>query len=193
LGIAAGTPVLGGVFRMSEEKRPLLWLEVAALVAEQDERVRFVVCGDGPMRDEMVRHAAALGIGDRVHLVGARSEIGAWYGVMDVVMLTSRHEGLPNVLLEAQSLGIPVVAPDVGGMSEVVEQGVTGWTVRDADAGSLAERVLHCLGDDAWRAAATARAPRFVRERFSIPAMLRRNLDVYGVTPKPVGHEADPG
>ncbi|MDP2372351.1 tetratricopeptide repeat protein [Reyranella sp.] len=183
LGIPAGAPVLGGVFRMSEEKRPLLWIDVAAAVARRDETVHFVICGDGPMRDEMVNHAAALGIGDRVHLPGAQANIGSWYRMMDVVMLTSRHEGLPNVLLEAQSLGIPVVAPDVGGMSEVVEQGVTGWTVRDADAESLAERVQHCLSNWAWRQAAGERAPVFVRDRFSIPAMLRRNLEVYGIPP----------
>ena len=179
LGIPPGAPVLGGVFRMSEEKRPLLWIEVAAAVARRDRTVHFVICGDGPMRDEMVNHAMALGIGDRVHMPGAQANIGSWYKLMDVVMLTSRHEGLPNVLLEAQSLGIPVVAPDVGGMSEVIEQEVTGWTVRDADAESLAERVLYCLSDRAWVQTARERAPVFVRERFSIPAMLRRNLEVY--------------
>jgi glycosyltransferase involved in cell wall biosynthesis len=63
-------------------------------------------------------------------------------------------EGLPNVLLEAQSLGVPVVAADVGGMSEAVWRGVTGWTVPDADAASLAERVLFCLGAALWMARA---------------------------------------
>jgi len=183
LGIPPGAPVLGGVYRVSEEKRPLLWLDVAAAVARHHEAVHFVVCGDGPMRDEMGKYAATLGIGDRVHLPGAQSNIGSWFKMMDVVMLTSRHEGLPNVLLEAQSMGIPVVAPDVGGISEVVEQGVTGWTVRDADAGSLAERVLHCMSNRAWRQPATERAPVFVRERFGIATMLRRNLEVYGIPP----------
>ena len=187
LGIPDGARVLGGVYRMSEEKRPLLWLDVAAAVARQDDSVHFVICGDGPMRDEMRNYAAELGIADRVHMPGAQSNIGAWYKMMDVVMLTSRHEGLPNVLLEAQSLGIPVVAPDVGGMSEVVEQGITGWTIRNADANGLAERVLHCLTDEAWRQAAVERAQRFVRDRFSVAAMLRRNLEVYGISAGAVG------
>jgi tetratricopeptide (TPR) repeat protein len=185
LGIPLGAPVLGGVYRMSEEKRPLLWLDVAAAVARQNDAVHFVVCGDGPMRDEMRSYATTLGIADRVHLPGAQSNIGAWYRMMDVVMLTSRHEGLPNVLLEAQSLGVPVVAPDVGGMSEVVDQGITGWTIRNSDAASLAERVLHCLTDLEWRQDAVERAPRFVRDRFGVETMLRRNLEVYGMA-----HEA---
>jgi glycosyltransferase involved in cell wall biosynthesis len=186
LAIPDNAPVLGGVFRMSEEKRPLLWLDVAAEVARQKPGVHFVICGDGPMRDEMAKHAAALRIADVVHMPGAQSNIGSWFRMMDVVMLASRHEGLPNVLLEAQSLGVPVVAPDVGGMSEVIEQGVTGWTIRDADAATLAQRILHCLKDADWRQRAVARAPRFVRERFSIEAMLLRNLEVYGIPPNSV-------
>lgn len=181
LGIPDGAPVLGGVFRMSEEKRPMLWLEVASLVAKANPDAHFVICGDGPMRDRMNDYIAEQGLADRVHLAGAQSNIGSWYRLMDVVMLTSRHEGLPNVLLEAQSLGIPVVAPDVGGMAEVVEQGVTGWTIKNANAEMLAERVLHCLGEQHWRQAAIERAPRFIRERFGIETMLRRNLEVYGI------------
>lgn len=181
LGIPDGAPVLGGVFRMSEEKRPLLWLEVASLVAQANPDAHFVICGDGPMRDRMNDFISEQGLVGRVHLAGARANIGSWYRLMDVVMLTSRHEGLPNVLLEAQSLGIPVVAPNVGGMAEVVEQGVTGWTIKNANAEMLAERVLHCLGDRQWRQAAIERAPRFIRERFGIETMLRRNLEVYGI------------
>ena len=156
-------------------------LDVAAKVLQARSDAHFVVCGDGPMRDEMRKYADGLGIGDRVHLPGAQSNIGSWFKMMDVVLLASRHEGLPNVLLEAQSLGVPVVAPDVGGMAEVVEQGVTGWTIKGADAEMLAERIVYCLNETAWRQVAVERAPRFVRERFGIEAMLQRNLEVYGI------------
>jgi glycosyltransferase involved in cell wall biosynthesis/Tfp pilus assembly protein PilF len=183
LGIPDGAPILGSVFRMSEEKRPLLWLDVAAEVARAKPDAHFVICGDGPMRDEMLEHAARRGIRERLHLAGSRPNIATWYSMMDLVMLTSRHEGLPNVLLEAQGLGIPVVAPDVGGMSETVWQGVTGWTIHDADAGNLAERVLFCLDNDPWRKAAHEKAPGFVRDRFGMAAMVRRNLEVYGLAP----------
>lgn len=185
LGIPPNAPVLGGVFRMSEEKRPLLWVDVAAAVARQNPAAHFIVCGDGPMRIDMAERAAALGIGDRFHLPGPQSNIASWYKAMDVVMLTSRHEGLPNVLLEAQCLGVPVVAPDVGGMSETVRQGVTGWTIRDAGAEDLAERVMFCLSDTAWISRARAEAPAFVKGRFSVATMLRENLRVYGVPEHP--------
>ncbi|MBV8192208.1 MAG: tetratricopeptide repeat protein [Alphaproteobacteria bacterium] len=181
LGIPADAPVLGSAFRMSEEKRPLLWIEAAAQVARRDGRVHFVVYGDGPMKGDMVDLAYRLGIADRLHLPGPEDEIASCYKAMDVVMLTSRHEGLPNVLLEAQSLGIPVVAPEVGGVGEAVWSGVTGWAVRDADAASLAECVITCLPSSDWATEARQKGSSFVKERFGIPTMLRRTLDVYGI------------
>jgi glycosyltransferase involved in cell wall biosynthesis len=181
LGIPRDAPVLGSAFRMSEEKRPLLWIEAAAQVARRDRRAHFVVYGDGPMRPDMQDLAHRLGIADRLHLPGPEDEVASCYKAMNVVMLTSRHEGLPNVLLEAQSLGIPVVAPDVGGVREAVWAGVTGWAVPDADAASLADCVMVCLDNRTWAAEASAKGPGFVRDRFGIPAMLRRTLELYGL------------
>jgi glycosyltransferase involved in cell wall biosynthesis len=181
LGIPETAPIVGSAFRMSEEKRPTLWVEVAGAVAKQHPRVHFIVCGDGPERRDMMELATKLGIGDRFHLPGPQSNIASWYRAMDVVLLTSRHEGLPNVLLEAQCLGLPVVAPDVGGMSETVWQGVTGWTIKKADAAMLADRVLYCLSDAQWAERARASAPSFVKERFGMNAMLGRTLETYGL------------
>lgn len=181
LGIARDAPVVGSAFRMSEEKRPLLWVEAAAAVARQAPRVHFIVFGDGPMRADMAERAQRLGIGDRLHLPGPEDNMGSCYKAMDVVMLTSRHEGLPNVLLEAQALGVPVVAPDVGGIAETVLPGITGWAVQKADAPALANRVLHCLSDKEWAARAQAEGPGFVQRHFGMTTMLRRTLDVYGL------------
>ncbi|HXE16885.1 MAG TPA: tetratricopeptide repeat protein [Stellaceae bacterium] len=181
LNIPANASVLGSVFRMSEEKRPLLWVETAAALAKRDPRAHFIVCGDGPMRHDMAELAAASGLRDRLHLPGQQTPIAPWYLAMDAVLLTSRHEGLPNVLLEAQCLGRPVVAPDVGGMSDAVLHGVTGWIVPDADAATLAERVAFCLGNSDWAANAREKARAFVTENFSMAASLRRNMDVYRI------------
>jgi len=182
LGIPRGALVVGSAFRMSEEKRPGLWVQTAAELARRERNLHFIVYGDGPMRAEMVDLAHQLGIGERLHLPGSEDDIASCYKAMDVVMLTSRHEGLPNVLLEAQSLGIPVVAPDVGGVAEALWHGVTGWAVRDADASRLAERLGFCLSDRAWRLRAQQAAPDFVRGRFGIPAMLSRTLEIYGLS-----------
>ncbi|WP_422002543.1 tetratricopeptide repeat protein [Reyranella sp.] len=187
LGIAGDAPVIGSAFRMSEEKRPLLWVETAASIQRLQPRAHFIVYGDGPMRADMQDHAARLGIADRLHLPGRRDEIGSCYKAMDVVLLTSRHEGLPNVLLEAQSLGVPVVAPDVGGVAETIADGVTGWAVRSAEPQRLAEalagHVDRCLTEPGWMSRAREQAPSFVRGRFGMEAMVRRTLEVYGIAP----------
>jgi len=181
LGIPDDAPLIGSVFRMSEEKRPLFWVETAAQIAQQERRAHFVVYGEGPMRSDMLQLADELGIAHRFHLPGPEKDIASCYKAMDVVLLASRHEGLPNVLLEAQSLGIPVVAPDVGGIGEAVWSGVTGWVVPNADATRLAQRVLVCLNDRSWATKAAAEGPSFVRERFGIEPMVQRTLEVYGI------------
>ena len=183
LGIPAAAPVLGGVFRMSEEKRPLLWIEAAAETAKARPDAHFLVCGDGPMKEDMRRLALERGIAERLHLPGSQTDIANWYRAMDCVLLTSRHEGLPNVLMEAQSLGVPVVTTKVGGAPEVVEEGRTGFAVPDATGASLAAAILRVVGEPAWRAAASARGRVFVRENFGVDAMARKTLWVYGFAP----------
>jgi glycosyltransferase involved in cell wall biosynthesis/Tfp pilus assembly protein PilF len=179
LGIPDGAPVVGGVFRMSEEKRPLLWVQTAAQVLREVPNAHFVVAGDGPMRDDMLDHARQLGMAHRLHLPGHVS-VPSWFLMMDVVLLTSRMEGLPNVLLEAQSFGIPVVAPAVGGVAETIQQGSTGWAVPDATADSLAQRIVHMLKSPAWYRKARSAAARFAKEGFSVDAMVGRTLQAYG-------------
>ena len=170
---------------MREETRPLLWVETAAEIIRREPRAHFLVLGDGPMRADMLSTAVRLGIANRLHLPGREDNIGSCYRAMDVVLLTSRHEGLPNVLLEAQSLGVPVVAPKVGGMAEAMWSGVTGWAVQNDEPGllaqALAEHVIRCLRETGWMARARAEAPSLVQERFSVTAMVHRTLEVYGL------------
>jgi glycosyltransferase involved in cell wall biosynthesis/Flp pilus assembly protein TadD len=179
LGIPADAPVLGGVFRMSEEKRPLLWVDTAAEVLRLVPAAHFVVAGDGPMRDDMVERATQLGLRRRLHLPG-HVQVASWFRLMDVVLLTSRMEGLPNVLLEAQSFGIPVVAPAVGGVPETLIQGSTGWAVAEATAAGLAERISFSMTQAEWRRAAGEAARALAREQFSIDAMIGHTLAAYG-------------
>ena len=179
LGIPAGAPVLGGVFRMSEEKRPLLFVETAAIVARRWPDLHVVVCGEGPMARQMRERAAQLGFADRLHMPGNQGNISNWLSLMTVVLLTYRHEGLSNVLMEAQGFGVPVVAPAVGGAPEVLYHGVTGFAAPRADAASLADRVSFYIDYPQWLARARKLAPRFARDRFSIASMAANTLAVH--------------
>ena len=124
--------------------------------------------------------AQKLGISERLHLPGNVS-VPSWFQLMDVLLLTSRMEGLPNVLLEAQSFGIPIVAPDVGGCVETIERGVTGFVVENATALSLATNVVFILSDHAWYRLAKVAAVEHVKKRFNVGTMIENTLQAYGL------------
>jgi glycosyltransferase involved in cell wall biosynthesis len=179
LGIPIEAPLVGSVLRFSEEKRPLLWVEVAARVAERRPEVRFLMVGDGPLREETQQRATACGLGDRIVMPGNEKDAAIAIAAMDVFLLTSRLEGFPNVLIEAQALGVPVITTDGGGAAETLIQGRTGYAVRPHSTNLLADAVLQILGNRTWREVARPAAQRFVRERFSMSQMVDRTLDAY--------------
>jgi len=179
LGIPLEVPLVGSVLRFYEEKRPLLWVEVAARVAERRPDVRFLMVGDGPLREEARWRALGYGLGDRMVMPGNEKDVAVAIAAMDVFLLTSRLEGFPNVLIEAQALGVPVITTDAGGAAETLIQGRTGYAVRPHSVDLLADAVLQALGDRPWREAARQAAQKFVRERFSMSEMVDRTLDAY--------------
>jgi len=179
LGIPLKVPLVGSVLRFSEEKCPLLWIDTAARVAERRPDVRFLMVGDGPLRAEARERAQTCGLGERIVMPGNEKDVAAAIAAMDVFLLTSRLEGLPNVLVEAQALGVPVVTTDGGGAVETLIQGRTGYAIRPHRADLLADAVLKILGNRAWREVARQTSQCFVRERFSISQMIDRTLDAY--------------
>src|SRR5262245_12676686 len=179
LGVSAEAPIVGSVLRFYEEKRPLLWVDVAARVAERRPDVRFLMVGDGPLREEARWRALGYGLGDRMVMPGNEKDVAVAIAAMDVFLLTSRLEGFPNVLIEAQALGVPVITTDAGGAAETLIQGRTGYAIFPHSTELLADAVLQILGDRPWREAARQAAQRFVRERFSMSEMVDRTLDAY--------------
>ena len=98
---------------------------------------------------------------------------------MDLFLMTTRTEGLPNAVIEAQLAGLPVIAPDVGGIGEAIAAPDTAkLTLRDTDA--LAQAVIESLQDVDWRAGVYARGPELIRERFSRDAQLNAVKSAYG-------------
>ena len=179
LGIPDGAPVIGGVFRMVAVKRPMLWIETAGEVLSRLPDARFIIAGGEAEFGEPVRaYARAHGFEDRLHTPGAVQNVGDWYRAFDVLLLTSEREGLPNVNIEAQHFGVPVVTADVGGAAETILDGVTGVLVhRDAGAAAFAEGVVTVLrqrGDNGT----TAASVRFVHDAFAVDRAVGRLLDL---------------
>jgi glycosyltransferase involved in cell wall biosynthesis len=174
-------PVVGMVGRIAEEKRPCLWVEVASEILKKRPDVRFVWAGDGPMRQELEKRADELGIGAHLSLPGLVSDIGKVWDSMTVFLLTSRVEGLPNVSIEAQHFGVPVVVAAVGGAAETINEGVTGVSVPGDNAEAFAEAVLRFLDSQEALAQSRSLGPAFVQERFSVDRMIAATMRVYGL------------
>jgi glycosyltransferase involved in cell wall biosynthesis len=180
LGLSSATPVVGTIMRFVAEKDPDLWLDTAAEIAMSRPDVRFLIGGFGPLEQTMIERIDGLGLREQVVLAGPVTDAGLAYSAMDVVLLTSAIEGLPNVMIEAQAVGRPVVAPDVGGTGEAVLEGRTGVIARPRSAATLAKAVIAMLDDADWRRRVRITGPDFVAGRFGLERMVDETLGYYG-------------
>jgi glycosyltransferase involved in cell wall biosynthesis len=144
---------------------------VAARIAAHRRNVTFLLVGGGPLEADVRARIDALGLKRCVRAPGFRHDGRRLMGAMDVFLMTSEFEGLPIALLEAMSLGKPVVSTRVGGIPEVLEDGVTGFFAPVGAIDELAGRVMRLLDDDVLRmrfgraAAATIEAAYHVKRR----------------------------
>ncbi len=171
LGIEDGTRIVGSGFQSRLTKRPRLWIEAAACIAKRAPDVAFVIVGD-VARDYLLAAIRHHGMESRFHLPGPSNDVVNWLGAMDAVLLTSQFEGTPNILLEAQALGRPVVATDVGGSGETFIPGETGLLVSaHPDPEEIADAVMRVLDDRNFALRAERIGPHFVRDRFGADRM----------------------
>ncbi len=173
------TLLVGGVFRLSDEKQPFVWLEVARRIAAERADVVFFHAGEGPL-DEAFREAGAdLIASGRLRVLGRRGDVPALLSASDALLHTARFEGTPNVLLEAAHLGCPIVGTRAGGAIDVVADGETGFLCDPADTEGLIDRLRRVLGDSALRRRLSEGGPHLIAERFSLEQMIEGTLSAY--------------
>lgn len=174
---------VGGVMRLDPNKRPLEWLTVAERLHQRHPRARFILVGDGALREEAQDFAARLRISDRVLFTGRSASVGFWLARMDALMLLSRYEGTPNVLIEAQLAGVPVLTTPAGGAAETVVVGQTGFVLSSAERPDIEEavgRLAELATMDPDRKLAFGTSARAWAERsFSVEKMLRQTVQVF--------------
>lgn len=176
LGIPLNSPVVGAVQRMAEVKDPDLWIAAARLVIQTRPEAHFLLVGDGPSLSQMRSRIMELGLSSSVSFTGAMENPQAAFDAMDVFLLTSHNEGLPNGVIEAQMMGVPVVAAKVGGVPEAIDDGRTGRLVSGRDPGAYAKAVLAMLENRP--SAEDCRS--FALSRFGIDRMIEETLDLLG-------------
>jgi glycosyltransferase involved in cell wall biosynthesis len=147
LDIDDADEVVGIVAALRPEKNHELFLEMARRVVAQLSKARFLIVGDGPQRALLEQRAAELGVQRNVRFMGIRDDVPRVLSAIDVFVLTSHIEANPVSILEAMSVGRPVVATDVGSIHEAVTHGRTGFLVPAGDAAGLSKRVLELLRD----------------------------------------------
>jgi len=183
LGLPPHGAVVGIVGRLVPIKDHATFLAAAVEVAAVRDDVRFAIVGDGELRNELEDKARHL-LGDRVTFTGWVQDLPRLYAALDVVVLTSRNEGTPVALIEAAAAGKPVVATRVGGVTDVVRDGVTGALAVAGDIAGVSGELLKVLGDPGLARAHGDAARAHVRDRFSqqrldddIEALYRELLD----------------
>ena len=180
-GIPDHAFLVGGMFRLSPEKRPLLWAETLSRIVTTRPHVYGLLFGAGAMKGELETYLKQSGVADRIFLSPPTKDSATALAAFDVLLLTSRWEGTPNVAIEAQAAGTPVVVSGGGGAAEALDHGRTGIFVPHSDADALAPAVISLIEDAALRQRLAAAGPTFVTTRFGLDRMLSETLRLYGI------------
>jgi len=179
LGIGTDQPVISTIGRLSPQKGQRDFLESAARVLKAVPNAMFLVLGDGPAKEELRDLCRSLNIQDAVSFLGHQRDVAAFMAMSDAIVLASVREGLPYVLLEALTLARPVVATQVGGVPELVQDGETGLLVPPHRPDRLAEAILYLLRNPAEATRLGQKGQERVLREFTAEAMARKTAKVY--------------
>jgi glycosyltransferase involved in cell wall biosynthesis len=189
LQLAPEVPLVGFVGRLSPEKAPARFLQMAAQLHTSHPELHFAMVGTGPLRAALAARAARMHLQEHVHFTGALDDMPRVYSNLQLLVMTSESEGRPLALMEAMAAGLPVVAPDVGGIAEIIVHGHSGILVPPHDTDALVYAVQELL-DDSGRAtrlgqAARKRACEHFAQSISFEAMARLLQHVASATDLP--------
>ncbi len=172
-------PLVLSIARLTPQKGLNYLLEAAHKVLAVRPDVRFAIAGLGALQEELESHARSLRLDGKLVFAGARTDIPELLAASDLFVLSSLWEGLPIALLEAMSAGCPVVATEVGGVTEVVQRGALGLLSPPADPDALAEAILRALDDPQATRARGEAARAWVKAHYSMEAWVGKLERLY--------------
>jgi glycosyltransferase involved in cell wall biosynthesis len=182
-------PVVGNVAALVPHKGQRHLIEAAALVVRQVPDARFVIAGEGELRQALEREIKEHHLEKHVLLAGFRPDVLSVHKAFDIFVMSSVTEGLGTSLLDAMACAKPVVATTAGGIPEVAVDGVTGLLVAPRDHHAMADAIVRLLNDASLRARLGAAGLARVRSHFTAERMVRETLQVYErVTARPHAH-----
>lgn len=160
------------------KNHPMLLRAVRRVLAEEPD-FRLVLAGEGPERGALEALAAELGIAPHVVFAGSVESAASYLSAFDLSLLTSRHEGLPNAVMESLAAGVPVVATAVGGTVELVDDGVEGLLVPSDDDASLAAAILRLVHDPKLRQRMGEAGRQRIASQFAVSRMVSQTEEIY--------------
>jgi glycosyltransferase involved in cell wall biosynthesis len=179
LNFNKGGALVGSVGRLDQQKAPLDFVRMAALVHAQKPQVQFVWAGSGPLEYAVRKLSEELGIAAICHFIGEYRDVPSLLGILDCFVLPSLWEGFPIVLLEAMAAGIPIVATDIPGNDEAVFSGKNGWLVAPGNHAALAEKVLSLLNNPNQAASFAEFGRERIQQEFTRAKMIASIQNVY--------------
>ncbi len=178
LGIPSDAVVLGSMFRFYSEKRPMLWVEIAIHFLQKMPSTYVVLAGDGPYKKDMLKLIKKNNLESRFIFTDKVTNIAPILSIMDVFLLASKYEGTPNVVLEAEWLGIPVFTTEAGGAGEAISDQITGILVKDENPVLISDQIINAVANNQFRNIRFD-GPKFVKENFAIDTMVNNTVKIY--------------
>jgi len=178
-GLPVDALIVGGVGRLHYQKNFPLFLEVAAEVCARLPQAMFVIAGEGPERVALGEMSQRLGIASQVHFLGFVPNMPELYQALDLLLLTSHFEGTPLTVLEAMAMGVPVVASQVDGVAEVLEDGREAILVSPGRGDLFVKGICHVLGNQDLAKRFSQAGQKKAHQHFSSEAMVRQVEALY--------------
>jgi glycosyltransferase involved in cell wall biosynthesis len=179
LGLSPERFVVGWVGRMTEIKRAVDVVEIVARLRKRGVDAVLCLVGDGPDRVAVETRAHDLGLAASSLFLGYQRDVGPYYGAFDALVLPSANEGTPVSVIESLASGTPVVAFDVGGVADVVREGVDGFLVSPGDVDAAAERLARLAEDPTLRARMGKAGAERVIDRYAVPRLVNEIDELY--------------
>lgn len=172
LGLDPGTIVLGSVGRLQPQKNQTLLLRACAELPVANPVWRLLIVGDGPDKAKLQAIASELGLKARVLWLGAQPEVERLLAAMDLFVHTADFEGMPNALMEAMAMGLPVIASQIDGARELIHDGLDGYLVPPGDAAMFSDRIRTVMNDPDLARRLGENAHASVLAAFGLPQMV---------------------
>lgn len=178
-GLTRGEKIIGNIAHLADHKGQKYLISAFSLIKKERDDVRLFIVGHGELEDTLKQQVDELGLKDSVIFTGFRKDVGNFYKLFDVFVMSSHLEGLCTSLLDAMIARTPVVATNAGGMPEIVKDKVTGRLAENKDPASIKEAIIDVLSDTDAAGRYVANGYELVREEFDYHITAKRTFEIY--------------